>query len=466
MPEKEDEIMKCKYCNAELEAGAVTCPGCGAEVEQQKLSGGKIALLVILSVLALAVVVALVMGGLNKAPAEPTDPADPTVPSAQEATIPLGTEATVPADGNPDDVTCKGTYTVTDEELAAAADTAVATVGGLSLRNSDLQIYYWMGFYNFLENYSSYAAYLGMDVTAPLDTQLSLDGNWTWQQYFLDGGLNDWHTYAALASKAEADGFELEASYRDELDAIPSTMLANAQKLGFADANEMIQADFGPGATLEGYVEFMRIYYTAMLYYGQQTEQIAVTEDQVEAYYEEHKADYEAKGMTKETRLVDVRHILLQPTGGTTGEDGKTVYSEEEWEACRAAAQAVLDEYLAGELTEERFAQLAGEHSTDPGSKDKGGLYTDVYVGQMVEPFENWCFDETRAPGDTGLVKTSYGYHVMYYVDHSLAWYDTAWNDLVGELADQIVYDALEEYPMTVDYASIALGFVDFASAQ
>lgn len=461
--------MKCKYCNAELEAGAVTCPGCGAEVEsKQKLSGGKIALLVILSVVALAVIVALVMGGLNegsvvKPTNNPSVPAaNPTVPSdVPETILPV---ATIPADGNPDDVTCKGSYTVTDEALAAEADKVIATVGNLSLRNADLQIYYWMGFYNFLESYSSYAAYLGMDVTSPLDTQLSLDGSWTWQQYFLDGALNDWHSYAALAAKAEADGFEMEASYRDELASVPSSMLESALSMGFADANEMIQADFGPGANLESYVEFMRTYYTAMLYYGQQTEQIVLTEDQVAAYFNEHRADYEANGLTEETRLVDVRHILLQPTGGTAGENGQTVYSEEEWEACRAAAQAVLDEYLAGELTEDRFAALAGQYSTDPGSKDNGGLYTDVYVGQMVEPFEDWCFDETRATGDTGLVKTSYGYHVMYYVDSSLAWYDTAWNDLMGEMADQVVYDALEEYPMTVDYASIALGFVDFSS--
>ena len=37
----------------------------------------------------------------------------------------------------------------------------------------------------------------------------------------------------------------------------------------------------------------------------------------------------------------------------------------------------------------------------------------------MVDAFENWCFDASRATGDTGIVETEYGYHVMYFVGNS-----------------------------------------------
>ena len=38
----------------------------------------------------------------------------------------------------------------------------------------------------------------------------------------------------------------------------------------------------------------------------------------------------------------------------------------------------------------------------------------------MVEEFDAWCFDPDREPGDTDIVETTYGYHIMYYVgdDH------------------------------------------------
>ena len=113
---------------------------------------------------------------------------------------------------------------------------------------------------------------------------------------------------------------------------------------------------------------------------------------------------------------VDVRHILIVPEGGTKSEDGKTtVYSDEEWEACRKKAQTIYDQYLNGVQSEELFAALARENSKDSNAAD-GGIYTDVGKNTMVEEFDAWIFDESRQPGDTGLVKTQYGYHVMYFV--------------------------------------------------
>lgn len=97
-----------------------------------------------------------------------------------------------------------------------------------------------------------------------------------------------------------------------------------------------------------------------------------------------------------------------------------------------AEAQEVLDEFNAGEKTESAFAALAMTHSTDSGSASYGGLYSDFYYGQMVEEFENWSFDPARQSGDTGIVQTSYGYHVMYFVERNAQpyWYVSAETDL------------------------------------
>lgn len=114
---------------------------------------------------------------------------------------------------------------------------------------------------------------------------------------------------------------------------------------------------------------------------------------------------------------VDVRHILFFPEGATASDVTTKEWSEEAWSAAQKEAQDVLDAWLAGEKTEESFGELANEHSDDNnGNVTNGGIYTDVYVGQMVEAFNDWCFDPSRQPGDTGIVKTEYGYHVMYFV--------------------------------------------------
>ena len=121
--------------------------------------------------------------------------------------------------------------------------------------------------------------------------------------------------------------------------------------------------------------------------------------------------------------LANVRHILVTEGGTYDSTTGQTTYTEEELAAAKEKAEKILAMYEAGNLTEEAFKALALEHNTDPGSKENGGLYEDVYPGQMVEEFDAWCFAEGRKPGDTGIVVTSYGAHVMYYVSHSTTLY-------------------------------------------
>jgi len=102
---------------------------------------------------------------------------------------------------------------------------------------------------------------------------------------------------------------------------------------------------------------------------------------------------------------------------GETHEEGET-YSAEELAAAKATAEEILAQWKAGEATEEAFAALANEKSAD-GDGVSGGLYENVYPGQMVVNFNDWCFDSARKAGDTGIVETEYGYHVMYFVGDS-----------------------------------------------
>ena len=119
--------------------------------------------------------------------------------------------------------------------------------------------------------------------------------------------------------------------------------------------------------------------------------------------------------------LKNVRHILVAPAHehaeGETHEEGET-YSAEELAAAKATAEEILASWKAGEATEEAFALLANEKSAD-GDGTTGGLYENVYPGQMVQNFNDWCYDAARKTGDTGIVESEYGYHIMYFVGDS-----------------------------------------------
>ncbi len=132
----------------------------------------------------------------------------------------------------------------------------------------------------------------------------------------------------------------------------------------------------------------------------------------------------------REQNLVTVRHILSTFKGGTTGENGTKTYSEEEKKAAKDAIEALQKEWLEKGGTAEAFEALAKEKTEDPGSKENGGLYEDVYPGQMVTAFNDWCFAEDRKAGDYGIVETEYGYHLIYFVSENA---ETTYRDMLIE---------------------------------
>ena len=463
--------MECKKCKANLEKGVTICPECGTDNTPEEPKGivmtpGKLVAIVAGVVLVTALVVALIMSGMGfrfTAKTDETAPVEsmaPVVEATEEVTVPA---PTIPADGNPEDVTCKGTYTVSDADVAANGATVVATVGSQELTNAQLQIYYWLEVQNFLANYGSYASYFGLDLYQPLDTQSSTfsETPMTWQQYFLDAALADWHNYAALAEEGMANGFELAQEYADMIAALPESMTTDAALQGFASAEEYLAANVGAGASIADYQSYMTTYYNGFMFFQSEYEKMVPTQEEMDAYFAEHEEEYASQGVTKDGIYVDVRHILVLPEGATVATIYSETFPEEAWAVAEKEADEILNQWLSGDQTEDAFAALANEFSADTGSNTNGGLYTDVYVGMMVEEFEAWCFDETRQVGDYGIVKTDLGYHIMYFSGSRPIWVSYVESDILGERGMAMISEATAKYEMAVDFGKISLGFVD-----
>ena len=105
--------------------------------------------------------------------------------------------------------------------------------------------------------------------------------------------------------------------------------------------------------------------------------------------------------------------------------------------------QAILDEWKNGDANEDTFAALAAEHSTDTASAQNGGLITDILPGQTVVEFNDWCFSE-RQVGDTEVIESEFGFHIMYFAGRS----DKVYVDI-------IVSDALYNAEMERWYADL-----------
>ena len=464
----------CSFCNAEMPEDSTVCPSCGKDnaAKPKGLKPGGAALVVAAAVALVILALAILFGAKKTAPAEETvtEAATEAVTEAEaaeeaasqetaEETVPETTVApTVPEDGNPEDVTCKGTYSAEDEAVIAARDKVVATAGEHQLTLGQLQVFYWMQFRNFMSQYSAYASYFGLDVTQSLDTQVCAlsENGVTWQQFFLERALESWASYCSMAAEADANGFEITEEQRSELENATAELEETALANGYASGEDMLHSSLGAAATEEDYVYFMELYYKANGYYAQVANSVEPTDQELEAFFRAHAEGYEGNGITQQTKSVDVRHILITPVhGDSTAQDAE--YTEEEWAAAEKLAQDVLEEFLAGDKTQDAFAALANQRSQDPGSNQNGGLYEGVKEGQMVPTFNDWCFDESRQEGDTGIVKTDYGYHVMYFVGSKLLWTQYARSDYAQEQANKLLDEVMAQSPLTVQYADILL---------
>ena len=151
--------------------------------------------------------------------------------------------------------------------------------------------------------------------------------------------------------------------------------------------------------------------------------------------------------------LKNVRHILIGFEGGKyNSTTGQTTYTDAEKKAALEKAEKIYADWKKGDMSEESFADLAEEKSTDTGSKNDGGLYENVYPGQMVEKFEDFCYAEDRKPGDHAIVESEYGYHIMFFVgDSDLTFRDfMIKNALKSEELESWMENLIKELSFTV----------------
>ena len=123
------------------------------------------------------------------------------------------------------------------------------------------------------------------------------------------------------------------------------------------------------------------------------------TEEEVRAYFVANNERYATP------EKFTARHILVS----LKAMNGGKALTEEE---AKARLDKIQEELKAGKKLED----LAKDFSDDPGSKDKGGLYTDIAYGRFAKEFEEAV--RRQEIGQVGEpVKTAFGYHLIQVLD-------------------------------------------------
>ncbi|BBJ23154.1 SurA N-terminal domain-containing protein [Candidatus Nitrotoga sp. AM1P] len=122
--------------------------------------------------------------------------------------------------------------------------------------------------------------------------------------------------------------------------------------------------------------------------------QMAVDEGEIKKYYEEHQNEF---GSPEQHQAA---HILIATA---------TQASDADKLAAKAKAEQVLQQV---KQSPDKFAELAKQHSQDPGSAASGGDLGQFGPGMMVKPFEEAVF-KLKVGEISGLVQTDFGFHII-----------------------------------------------------
>ena len=136
------------------------------------------------------------------------------------------------------------------------------------------------------------------------------------------------------------------------------------------------------------------------------------SQQEVQQYFNQHQAEYQVPEQAR------ARHILVKLAPGA---DTKT----------DAAAKAKAEDLARQLRNGGNWTDLAKKNSDDPGSKDSGGELGFAQRGRMVPEFDTAIF--TQKPGDVGVVKSQFGYHVVQVEERQ-----TAHSQSIGEVTDSI----------------------------
>jgi peptidyl-prolyl cis-trans isomerase D len=172
------------------------------------------------------------------------------------------------------------------------------------------------------------------------------------------------------------------------------------------------------------------------------------TDQEIQQYFRAHQSEYSTPEQARS------RHILIKLAPGADPQADA---------AAKAKAEGILKQIQGGA----NFADLAKKYSDDPGSKDTGGELGFSQRGRMVPEFDNAIF--TQKIGDTQIVKSQFGYHIVQVEERQVAHTQTI-NEVLPTIQLTLIRQKLaqteENYASTLTSEAIKNGLEKTAEAH
>jgi hypothetical protein len=236
-----------------------------------------------------------------------------------------------------------------------------------------------------------------------------------------DTAIKETAYFRTLVSKATEMGLTLSEDDMQTIDGMLTQMIPYYAMMAGVSEEEYVQGSFG--VSLEEYSMLIndmmlcdRLTYELM-------EQADATDEETKALYENDPDRFNS---------VTVRHVLFL----YEGTDEQNPRTQEE---SKKLAEETLERIKNGE----DIGDLAAELTDDTASASTGGEYTFTHNDSFVDEFKDWAFE--AEVGDTGIVETMYGYHVMQ-LDKKLTTFDDLKDDVAQAIKQDYVIALFDEW--------------------
>lgn len=145
------------------------------------------------------------------------------------------------------------------------------------------------------------------------------------------------------------------------------------------------------------------------------------------------------------TKTVNFKHILIAPE---TDEQNNVV--EGALETAESQADEVYKEWNSSDKKSSTFDSFVKKYSSDTETANNGGLYEEIAEGILPDEMDKWLFEEGRKEGDTELIKTESGYHIVYYLEEGdEEWIVLSRNQMVEDRYREFVEKQIKKFPIT-----------------
>lgn len=364
----------------------------------------------------------------------------------------------------------------------------------------------------YISQFGAYISYFGLDTSRDFASQMYSD-TMTWEDYFQEMTVDNLKQSKGLKAQADSSGFVYDgqkeisnfketvksaakeagmstASYVRQIYGqyatvdniskyIAETARTNAYleeiSEGMKASDEEIEQYYKEHAAEYDSVDYFVSTYPAELSEEPTEEEISTAMDAVRSEAEAAEADIMSEGDEQiNVKQSEISYLISDWLFEDTRKKGDTTIIEDDSSHLyyvlgfvqrylddapsadirmimtqEMDGQAVLDEWAAGDATEESFAELCNQYSADNGEIAEGGLYEGVTQDSVNADASQWIFAKERKAGDTGYVTTAEGYtYVMYYIGQGDPQWKTeisqtllsqATSDYLSDLSDDVI---------------------------